>query len=117
MRIFFIISLFLFLTAACTKTDDDAPAGPLDELPPATQTGANTFGCLINGEPWYNRGRTVSQPDLSAGYAETIYGPSLGIRAYALNPFIASKRERVYIHFRSPQIGDFLPDRRWVDPI
>jgi len=24
----------------------------LEQLPPATQTGANTFGCLLNGEAW-----------------------------------------------------------------
>ena len=32
----------------CKKND---PA-PVDQLPPATQTGANTFGCLLNGQPW-----------------------------------------------------------------
>ena len=50
--------LFLSLVYGCTKpemcgsnsTDND----PLDslELPFATTTGENTFGCLINGEPW-----------------------------------------------------------------
>ncbi|MBL7827481.1 MAG: hypothetical protein JNJ57_12665 [Saprospiraceae bacterium] len=28
------------------------PETPIDPLPPATQEGANTFGCYINGEPW-----------------------------------------------------------------
>ena len=28
---------------------------PLDKLPPATQTGENTAGCLINGQPWTSR--------------------------------------------------------------
>ncbi len=47
--ILFALSLQLFV--ACNK-DDDKPQNPIDQLPPATQTGANTFGCLINGEPF-----------------------------------------------------------------
>ncbi|TYB78046.1 hypothetical protein ES676_02185 [Bizionia saleffrena] len=47
--------LFLLLTiittfSCCNKNDDDQPTNPIDQLPPATQTGANTFGCLINGD-------------------------------------------------------------------
>lgn len=38
----------LALFAGCRK---DEP-WPLSALPPATQTGENTAGCLINGEPW-----------------------------------------------------------------
>jgi len=36
----------------CQKSDP----GPADQLPPATQTGANTFGCLVNGQVWTPRG-------------------------------------------------------------
>ncbi|WP_277633149.1 DUF6252 family protein [Avrilella dinanensis] len=44
-------SLFLF---ACCKSDDDIPTPDpnipeIEKLPPATQTGANTVGCLVNG--------------------------------------------------------------------
>ena len=39
--------LSLLLLPGCQKAD---PA-PVDPLPPATQTGANTFGCLLNGQP------------------------------------------------------------------
>ncbi len=42
--------LFLLLTIAltlsCCKNDDDNN----NSLPPATQTGANTVGCLVNGQ-------------------------------------------------------------------
>ncbi|MFA6404340.1 MAG: hypothetical protein WCX31_22340 [Salinivirgaceae bacterium] len=43
----------IMLACSCEK-----PAPPLTELPPITQTGANTFGCYVNGnlfvptEPW-----------------------------------------------------------------
>tara|TARA_R110002073_G_scaffold161723_3_gene317375 strand:+ start:24165 stop:24704 length:540 start_codon:yes stop_codon:yes gene_type:complete len=47
------LKLFLFCTlliSASCKNDDDTPTNPIDQLPPATQTGANTAGALVNGE-------------------------------------------------------------------
>ena len=43
--LFFALSL---LAAGCK--DDDPELAPIDQLPPATQNGAYTFGCLVNGE-------------------------------------------------------------------
>ncbi|MEI6408647.1 MAG: hypothetical protein WCR52_04655 [Bacteroidota bacterium] len=40
---FVVIAVLIF---SCRKEDEDFG------LPPATQTGENTFGCLINGNPW-----------------------------------------------------------------
>ncbi|PQV51603.1 hypothetical protein CLV33_101529 [Jejuia pallidilutea] len=45
-----MLSLMLLSTTSC-KDDDDTPIDPIDQLPPPTQTGENTFGCLVNGEP------------------------------------------------------------------
>lgn len=45
-----LISVFSLLIISCNKNDDNSSQNPIDELPPATQTGENTFGCLINGE-------------------------------------------------------------------
>ena len=57
MRLLLLLfTSFLFLAAACTKADDDTLTTPLDELPPATQVGANTFGCLIDGVAFVNGG-------------------------------------------------------------
>jgi hypothetical protein len=39
--------LFLFVFNGCKK---QKPAKPIDQLPPPTQTGANIFGCLVNGQ-------------------------------------------------------------------
>ncbi len=44
-----ILIMGLALNTSCDKDDDQTP---IDQLPPATQTGAQTFGCLINGEPF-----------------------------------------------------------------
>ncbi|WP_445734252.1 DUF6252 family protein [Mariniflexile sp.] len=46
-----VFSLMLMAVTNC-KNDDDTPSNPIDKLPPATQTGENTFGCLVNGKPF-----------------------------------------------------------------
>jgi len=57
------------LLSQCKKDNAD----PLDKLPPATQTGANTFGCLVNGQAWTPQGNdgtanyTVSYDTFSDG--------------------------------------------------
>ena len=69
MRLLLLLfTSFLFLAAACTKADDDTPTTPLDELPPATQVGANTFGCLIDGVPFQNRGGGNFIQNISGSY-------------------------------------------------
>lgn len=51
MKSLLLLLLPALLIAGCKKSDT-TPANPIDQLPPATHTGANTFGCLINGEPF-----------------------------------------------------------------
>lgn len=41
---------FLLLSNSCSKSKSE------DKLPPTTQTGANTFGCLIDGKVWIPTG-------------------------------------------------------------
>lgn len=55
--------LFLLLTVfalnSCSNNDDNKPSTPkteLEKLPPATQTGANTSGCLVNGKAFLPKG-------------------------------------------------------------
>ena len=40
---------FFILILACK--DKDSP-NPVDDLPPETQTGQQTFGCIVNGRAW-----------------------------------------------------------------
>jgi hypothetical protein len=49
--IFTFLAFALLLSFSCEKQNILNPKPP-DELPPATMTGANTFGCLVNGEVW-----------------------------------------------------------------
>jgi hypothetical protein len=41
---------------------------PADELPPETQTGANTFGCLVNGQVFKPGGAALSGGSLNCNY-------------------------------------------------
>ncbi len=53
MKKSFYCLMLLFLLwglGGCSNDDENAP-NPVSQLPPQTQTGENTFGCLINGEP------------------------------------------------------------------
>jgi len=51
-KIFFSLFLLSLLsTTSCNNDDDNGPTNPIDQLPPETQTGENTFGFLLNGEP------------------------------------------------------------------
>ena len=50
----FRLSCYILLLAftSCSSCKKNEPPKPEDTLPPATQTGANTFGCLIDGVPY-----------------------------------------------------------------
>lgn len=42
--------LLIALTfGSCDNDDNPKSTNPIDQLPPATQVGANTFGCLLDG--------------------------------------------------------------------
>ncbi|MGI8583762.1 MAG: DUF6252 family protein [Chitinophagaceae bacterium] len=66
---FLHISLFFFFTfltaASCKKPGS---SNPVDQLPPETQTGANTFGCLIDGEVFLPKGNPLAGPVKKAQY-------------------------------------------------
>lgn len=49
-RLFLLLPGLLLGASACIPVFD-GPA-PLDRLPAATQTGENTAGCLVDGQPW-----------------------------------------------------------------
>jgi hypothetical protein len=53
-----ILSLILIIIASCSKQDDPIKPDPYAKLPPETQTGANTFGCIINDQVFYPRDGT-----------------------------------------------------------
>jgi hypothetical protein len=69
MKLFPIVSLILVsvvLTASnCRKKNTEKP---IDKLPPETQTGANTFGCLIDGNAFIPKGNPLGGAIKKAQY-------------------------------------------------
>ena len=51
LTVYIAALLFMFAFAGCSSNDDGDCQG-VDCLPAATQTGENTFGALIDGEPF-----------------------------------------------------------------
>lgn len=56
-----ILLLAITLICSCCNNDDDnnEPKNPIDQLPPATHTGTNTAGCLVNGEAFLPNNQSV----------------------------------------------------------
>ncbi|GAB3861236.1 hypothetical protein GCM10028822_40400 [Hymenobacter terrigena] len=77
-----LLYLCLATLTQCSKCKNDpTPADPASQLPPATQTGANTFGCLVNGQAFTPQGNTGTS-NFNASYDPTFSGGTLDIRAY-----------------------------------
>ena len=66
-----ILLLFLICIFGCDNNDDkpNTPKTELDKLPPATQTGANTAGCLVNGVAFLPKG-FLTAGNLSCNYID-----------------------------------------------
>ena len=91
--------LFVCLLFSCKK-NSNKPFNPVDQLPAATQTGANTFGCLVNGQvvvihqPFGNL-----TPDYGCQY-QLIYPTVSG---YSFNVFGTDKQDGC--HFKTVDVG------------
>ena len=73
-----LILIFLAtLTLSCCDKDEDKT--PLEQLPPATTTGANTAGCLVNGQAFLPKGRSQFGPILSCFYQQHQDGYHFGL--------------------------------------
>jgi hypothetical protein len=62
----FLIFLLIVGINSCSKKDDCD--NPVDCLPPATQTGEGTIGCLVNGEVFKPGGSQLGGPTQQVFY-------------------------------------------------
>ena len=104
----YLLTLLAVLFISCNN-DDDSPANPVDELPPATQTGENTFGCLINGRPFTPRGVPFGPPSKGATY-QYVYNPQNESGHYSFQVFGDNYEtdERVSINLGLSNYDDFI---------
>ena len=91
-----LLILTFFTLLSCSKKDDPE-LKPIDKLPPLTHTGANTAGCLVNGEAFLPKG----------------YTPSGNLRCYfinqkdfllSINEIISNKFKRISIYYSIPNL-------------
>lgn len=94
--------LCLLLLTQCSKCKNDpAPADPAGQLPPATQSGANTFGFLLNGQPWTPSGND-STPNYRVTYDPNYKGGNLVITVYRN---LSNSKHSQYMSFGGVQIS------------
>ena len=80
INLLLLLALALLLTQCQKEKADPDPASP---LPAATQTGANTFGCLVNGQPWLPGGNDGTS-NYSVYYDPTYAQGTLNIATYRI---------------------------------
>ena len=96
MRTNLPLYLALLLLTQCSKCKNDPePATPADPLPPATQTGANTFGCLLNGQPFTPSGFDGT-PNFLVLYDPGFQGGNLDVRVYRNTDKAANKQAIIF---------------------
>jgi hypothetical protein len=96
-----LLYLCLATLTQCSKCKNDpAPQDPAAQLPPATQTGAGTFGCLINGQAWTPKGN-VGSSNFDVVYDPTFRGGDINIGAYR----IADGRQQYFAISAAPVTG------------
>lgn len=94
--VIFLCSLF----AACKK--DKTEPSELSTLPPSTQTGANTFGCLVNGKAWVAQRNDCSifcDANFKIFY-DASYGGSVSLISYFID-IKNNRNEKIVLSFDS----------------
>ena len=79
--------LMLICAAGCKKSKPSVALTEFEKLPPITQTGANTFGCLADGKAWVAQRNDCSifcEPSFKVLY-DGGNGGNLGITALSIN--------------------------------
>jgi hypothetical protein len=77
MKKIVLILLIAFTLTNCNN-DDDKPKTELEKLPPATQTGAQTFGCLIDGKAFVPPKFGTNAPNAFYQFVGGAYTLSIG---------------------------------------
>lgn len=105
---FFSLALFLQLFVACTKNDDDSISSICeDNLPASTTSGANIFGCCINGNLLIPRDGTGTFGGNDDGFST--WGDPTGNNEYIeidVRDYKSEKTANLLIHIQNiNQIG------------
>ena len=83
-----LLILLTTFTLSCCDKDDGKQKTELEKLPPATQTGAQTFGCLIDGKAFVPPKFGTNSPNAFYQFVNGKY--FLGISASVNSNFLKS---------------------------
>ena len=100
-----LLTFYMLTLVACSN--DDKPENPVDALPPITQTGENTFACLINGKPFFSsfkRRATYSGNSISISGSRR---DELGLRSVSIQGFDIQIIEGENYMLKSSESGNF----------
>ncbi len=86
-----ILFIMVILIAGCRKSQPD------NQLPPATQTGRNTFGAIINNSVWVPKGNVFATPNLQINYNPDYGNGSLTIFAYRIPDTVVNHRTNIEV--------------------
>ena len=104
MKTYLLPLLALLALAQCKKKADP---DPVDQLPSATQTGANTFGCLVNGQAWTPKGSDGTS-NYSIAYDVGYRQGTLNISTYRYANSDANSKQLIIIYSDSLKtIGNY----------
>ena len=87
MKYLLILFLFTLCFSACKKDKSS-----IDRLPPITQEGKNTFGCLINGKLYVPKGFKQNQSNFSM-----VIDPTFQNGHFSINTFNTLLKEELII--------------------
>lgn len=91
------LKILLIITLIITSCSDDNT--PQDQLPPITQTGANTFGCLVNGRVFVPKSAPPNYTPGGNGAEGGIYV----LRGTSYFSISANNYEDTYIYIYIPE--------------
>ena len=97
-KLLLLVTSFVLLNSSCKKSK---PTNPVDQLPPETQTGANTFGCLVNGKVYIPKGSTgMGKPNY-----RVMVDPSYNDGQFSINCYqVINDNETQFLDFGSDSI-------------
>ena len=115
MKNLILLLLTTFVISCCNKGDDEQPKTELEKLPPATQIGANTAGCLVNGVAFLPKGYFttgnlvcyyIDGKDFTLGIRESIIqGGNENIRTILISSFNQNLHDNVGVTFPLIEYG------------
>ncbi len=103
IRLYLILTVVLFIITSCSKEKDCD--NPIDCLPSITQTGANTAGCLVNGEVLIPDGQGINTGSvLKAQYTYSGDGDDDFVFGLSIRDLTSGGSKMVLIQIRNKKL-------------